>query len=82
MINVVFMNMNTKIHEAVTPNEDGSYTVFINSRLSTEAQKNAYLHALYHIRNDDFRPCDVNQMEKQAHERSNYAVPKCRESVP
>lgn len=67
MINVVFMNMSTKIHEAVTPNEDGSFTVFINARLSADAQRKAYLHALTHIRNDDFRECDVNMAEYEAH---------------
>lgn len=55
MHNVFFMDFpNTKVDEMVTLNEDGSYSVFINSRLSHEGALKAYKHALNHIKNGDF----------------------------
>lgn len=40
--------------ETITENPDGSYSIFINSRLNKEQQVNAYLHALSHITRLDF----------------------------
>lgn len=45
---------NCKVSETVTLNDDGSYSIFLNSRLSQERLAEAYLHALKHIRNCDF----------------------------
>ena len=45
---------NSKAKETVVYNEDGSYTIFINSRISKEQQLNAYQHALNHINRSDF----------------------------
>ena len=33
----------------VVPNEDGSYTIFINAGLNRESQLKAYEHAMKHI---------------------------------
>lgn len=48
-------------------NEDGSYTIFINSRLNYEQQMKAYLHAMKHIVGDDFQKEDVQHIEYLAH---------------
>lgn len=40
---------NHKVKEAVTENEDGTYTIFIEESLSRCEQQNALLHALRHI---------------------------------
>lgn len=53
--------------ELVTENEDGSYTILINARLSHEGQLQAYEHAMKHINNDDFRKEDVQKIEAVAH---------------
>lgn len=53
--------------ELVTPNEDGTYTVLINARMSYEMQRKALLHALKHILNDDFEKENVQQIEAAAH---------------
>lgn len=54
--------------EMVTENEDGSYTVLINARLSYEGRLQAYKHALRHINNDDFhKQEDVQKIEYNAH---------------
>ncbi len=39
---------------AVTPNDDGTFSIYINSRVSEERQRKAYRHELGHIVNGDF----------------------------
>ena len=56
-----------KVHEAVTENEDGSYSVFIDARLSSDGQLREYEHALKHIENGDFEKPDVQLIEAAAH---------------
>lgn len=62
---VILMDMT--VNEVVTENEDGSYTIFINSRLNYEKQMKAYLHAMKHITGDDFQKDDVQIIEYLAH---------------
>ena len=57
-----------KGNEFVTPNSDGSYTIFLNARKSYEMQKEALEHALRHIDNNDFEKTDVQQIEAEAHQ--------------
>lgn len=66
-IQVKLINFPTKGNETVTKNEDDSYTVFINARLTYEKQLEAYAHALKHILNDDFTKSSVDQIEATAH---------------
>lgn len=67
VVNVQFLNFPNSGSELVTPNEDGSYTVLINCRLSDEQQKEAYLHALKHIHNNDFEKNCIQTIETEAH---------------
>lgn len=67
-VNVVVMDFpNTKTKELVMENEDGTYTIFINSRLSYDGQLEAYKHAMKHINEDDFQKTDVQNIEAEAH---------------
>ena len=59
-------------NEAVTINEDGSYSVFLDLALSYEMQHEKYEHALRHIQNHDFEKENVQEIEAQAH---NIAAP-------
>lgn len=43
-----------EVSGAVTPNDDGTFSVYINSRLSTDKQLKALRHEVDHIENDDF----------------------------
>ncbi len=52
--------------EMVTPCSAG-YTVYINESLDYREQKDAYAHALEHIRNNDFGRLEVNEIEYAAH---------------
>lgn len=64
---------NKKVRELVTENEDGSFSVFIDSSLSSSQQLEAYHHALEHIQADDFAsdlPADV--IEARAHGKDHH----------
>ena len=59
----------TKCRETVVLNEDGSYTIFLNSRHASNIQREAYDHAMNHIRNGDFEKQgeDIQRIEAVAH---------------
>lgn len=69
-VQVRMINFPASGNEAVAPNEDGSYTIFINSRLSDSGRKKAYRHAMNHIQDNDFEKNEVQGIEKHAHEKS------------
>ena len=56
-----------KTKEAVTENEDGSYTIFIDDALSRYEQQSAFIHALRHIYGNDFDRVDAQSIEYNAH---------------
>ena len=57
----------TKVKETVTCNEDGSYTVFLNTRFTTEQLNEAYIHACRHIDRGDFHKESADSIEAYAH---------------
>ena len=78
-VNVILIDFpKRKGNEMVVPNEDGSYTIFINAGLNYEAQLKAYKHAIEHIENDDFGKSDVQEIEYSAH----GLVHEEREAIP
>lgn len=59
---------NTKVAETVSHNEDGSYSIFLNARMSQQKRCDAYIHALKHILQDDFeKHISANELEAYAH---------------
>lgn len=66
-VNVVLVNFPNSGKEMVVKNEDDTYTILINSRLSNDGQLKAYQHAMKHIENDDFEKSDAQQIEAVAH---------------
>ena len=66
-INVQLLNMDTKIPEHLVKNDDDSYTVFLNARLSQESRIKSYIHALRHIEKNDFGNENVQTIESEAH---------------
>ncbi len=67
-INVQLLNMDTKIPEQLVKNNDDSYTIFLNARLSRDSQLESYYHALKHIKENDFEKDNVQDIEMKAHE--------------
>jgi len=66
-INVCLVNFPCSGEEMIVPNEDTSYTILINSRLSHERQVKAYYHAIRHLQNNDFEKTDIQMIESEAH---------------
>lgn len=51
---VYFWRLPLSIHGMVSTNDDGTYTIIINDRISEANQLIAYIHEVRHIQNDDF----------------------------
>lgn len=66
-VNTFLVNFPSPGKEMVVQNEDGSYTVLINAKLSQDGRIKAYEHALNHINNGDFDKTDVQSIESQTH---------------
>lgn len=63
-IGVYFLDMDTAVHEEICFNEDGSFSIFINSKLNWETQMKAYQHAIRHIIGEDFSKVSADNIEK------------------
>ena len=57
-----FIDFPTKVGACITPNEDDTYTIFINSRLSIQQQAKALKHELKHYFNNDLHKMDINEV--------------------
>ena len=57
----------SKTHEAVTINEDGSATIFLDQNDIKEQQQKSFLHALRHLHKGDFYKESVQMVEAEAH---------------
>jgi hypothetical protein len=68
-INTQLIDMDVLVSEQISKNSDGSYTIFINARLSHERQIEAYAHALRHIQENDFEKENADQIEVDAHKK-------------
>lgn len=63
-INVQILDFGNSIPATVTINDDGSFSIFLNARLSYERRLEAYLHEMRHIQNQDFcGDMSVDEME-------------------
>ena len=67
MVNVHLLPLPCRIKAVSTKNEDDSYTIILNSRLSHEQQIKSYKHELKHIKNGDFDKENVDIIEYIAH---------------
>ena len=66
-VNVFLYNFPNNGREMVVENEDGSYTILINSKLSDVGREEALKHAIGHIENNDFEKNSVQEIEFDAH---------------
>lgn len=51
---VYYEKLPWSIHGMVSPNDDGTFSIILNSRISESMQRSAYRHEVHHIENDDF----------------------------
>lgn len=77
---VYLLNLPDGTKEAVSSNEDGTFSIFINSKLSRDGQLRAYEHALRHIQRNDFHKEDVQAIEYNVrnHDNEVKAIPAHR----
>ena len=61
------MDMDTCVHAFVRQTPTDDYVIIINSRLSDQAQREAFRHEMWHIENHDFEKSDVQAIEYEAH---------------
>jgi len=66
-VEVIDFGKDVRAAEMVVKNEDGSFTVFLNARVSHDKQMEALEHGVRHVTNDDFSKTDVQQIEADAH---------------
>lgn len=63
----IFFMDGMSVNEMVTENEDGSFTIFVNSNLCESKRMRAINHAIMHIKNRDFEKENVQEIELYAH---------------
>ena len=63
--------MDVLVGEQVIKNNDDSYTILLNARLSHERQLEFYKHALLHINNEDFEKDNADEIECKTHGAKN-----------
>jgi Zn-dependent peptidase ImmA (M78 family) len=67
-ITTELVNLPTSVKGFSKANNDMTYTIIINARLSEEQQRNTYKHELEHIKKDDFRSLDnADNIEHERH---------------
>lgn len=71
--NVIYADMPATIKAYTVNNQDDSFTIVLNSRLSREQHLRSYHHELTHIERGDYeRQCkDVDIVEIFAHQSAN-----------
>ena len=64
-----------RVEGVTVPNDDGSFSIYINSLLSEEKQKNVLRHELEHIKKEHFYiDMPIERMERQADGETVYGV--------
>ena len=63
----IFFMDGMNVNEIITENEDGSYTIFVNSNLCDSKRLKAISHAFKQIKAQDFEKDDVQEIEANAH---------------
>ena len=66
-IYVYLVPLPSGVNEAVMPCMDG-FTVYIDQNLDPLNRQKAYDHAIGHIREDDYKKTDVQEIEWERHQ--------------
>jgi len=64
---IKYVDLPPKIKAVSTENEDGSYTVILNSKLNYEQNVESFKHEIRHIEKKDFDKDDVDMIELLNH---------------
>lgn len=60
---VRIVDMPDGVNGCISPNPDGTFNIYINSKSDMYKQIRAYQHEKKHIENDDFAKFDVREIE-------------------
>lgn len=61
---IYLMDFPPKVHSFVTPNSDGTYSLYLDAKKSRLEQLQDYEHELAHIENEDFyNGKDISEVE-------------------
>ena len=63
---VYLIDLPDRVDEMVTPCLDG-YTIYLNAKLTYRDRIKAYMHALEHVRRNDWNKTEVQQIEYESH---------------
>lgn len=64
---IYYVDMPCSVASNLAQNPDGSYTLYLNSRLTCEKQLKGFLHELRHLENNDFDNKNINYIECMNH---------------
>lgn len=67
-----FAELPPGIHEFITENPDGSYTIYLDINENREQWLQSYEHAIEHIKNYDFEKHNIQEIEHDAHFKRRY----------
>ena len=70
-IYLYYQELPGKVNEAVVECPDGSYSGYVDPRQTRAEIRQSIIHILQHIYDLDFEKHDVQEIEAQAHERSD-----------
>ena len=69
-INLIYIKLRKTQTAVLKLNEDGTYTILVNSDKPIDVQRKGILHEIGHILNDDmFSHANIDLLEKMAHAR-------------
>ena len=72
---VRLVSLPAKVEGVTLPNDDGSFDIYINSRLSPARQQETLAHEMRHIRHEHFYlDMPISRMERQADGEALNAV--------
>lgn len=67
-IRIYLMDLPHAVRGYTVKNEDDSYSIFLNARLSAQMQKETYDHEMRHIDHQDYGDVNVSYLEKIRHQ--------------
>lgn len=66
-IYIYYVDMPYSMDSNLVENPDGSFTLYLNSRMTHEKNVEGYLHEVKHVNNDDFEgTSDIHDVENEA----------------
>lgn len=69
---IVIAPLETGVDALTRCNEDGTYTIIVNNRLSEEKARKAIMHEVFHVKNDDFSKFEKASLLERMLRESNY----------